>query len=486
MGKSLAQELAELSEDEAEKALAGVDLEALLWDWSFWSRPEQVAPAGVEWALWLMMAGRGAGKTRSAAEWIREKARTAPVGGVRFGLMARTAADVRDVIVEGESGILAVSPPGERPEWSPSKRRLTWPGGSTAVCLTGDEPDQARGVQFHYSWIDELASHRQLPDQMGVSGFENMRIATRLGRSPQMVVTTTPKKVGVMRSLLKEAVEHPGRVRISRGATMDNAGNLAGGYLEGVLGIYEGTRLARQELWGEMVDDVEGALWDERLVEDGRRWEAPVGLPVRVVGVDPTVAERPGDRCGVVVVLATGERKTWERECWVVEDGTVQGSPETWASRVARVARRWNAVVVAETNQGGSLVRTAIEAVDPGLVVLEVKSRVGKAIRAEPVALCYEQGRVHHLGVLGELESEMTTWEPGVGRSPDRVDALVHAVTACLVTPPVGLGGGVITARVPGRARERDWGDTLLPTRRMGGRRMRRLRVVDPQRAARR
>jgi phage terminase large subunit-like protein len=400
-GKSLAQEIAELEESEREAALAGVEPDALLWDWSFWSRPEQRAPGDEDWGLWLFLAGRGAGKTRSAAEWVREKVREeGPAwqarGGLRLGLMARTAADVRDVIVEGESGIMAVSPPGERPEWSPSKRRLTWANGAQALCMTGDEPDQARGPQFHYSWVDELASHRQLPDQMGVTGFENVRIATRLGERPKIIVTTTPKKVKVIRDLVKESGDGRGRTRITRGTTMDNAGNLSGAYL--------------------------------------------------------TVAERPGDACGIVVCLGTADRELYRRECWVVDDLTVMGSPEVWASRVVRASRRWGAPVVAEVNQGGALVRAAIQSVDPGVRVLEVRSRVGKALRAEPVALAYEQGRVHHLGVLSDLESEMTTWEPGnSGRSPDRLDAVVHALTALLVSPPGGLVGGGLTGSVPGK-----------------------------------
>jgi phage terminase large subunit-like protein len=456
-GKSLAQEIAALGEVEREAALAGVEPSTLLWDWGFWSRPEQRAPVDSEWSLWLFLAGRGAGKTRSAAEWVRGLVREeGPLwqarGGLRLGLMARTAADVRDVIVEGESGIMAVSPPDERPEWSPTKRRLTWSNGAQALCMTGDEPDQARGPQFHYSWVDELASHRQLPDEMGVTGFENVRIATRLGERPRVVVTTTPKKVKVIRQLVKESVEKPERVRVTRATTLDNAGNLSGPYLEGLLGIYEGTRVARQELYGELLDDIEGALWTEEGIDDARVIAAPVGLPLRVVGVDPTVAERPGDACGIIVVLSTAERELYRREAYVVDDLTVQGSPETWAARVVKAARRWGAPVVAEVNQGGALVRAAIQSVDPGVRVLEVRSRVGKALRAEPIALAYEQGRVHHLGVLSDLESEMTTWEPGSGgRSPDRLDAVVHALTALLITPPAGMTGGGIEGHVPGR-----------------------------------
>lgn len=452
MGQSLAEKVALLPEAEREEILEGLDPDALLYDFGFWGRPEQHAPAGDDWAIWLFMAGRGAGKSRSASEWIRDKARYTNQGELRMGLVARTAADVRDVLVEGESGILNVCPPSEKPLYQPSKRKLTWPNGNTALCFTADEPDSLRGPNFHYVWGDEVAAWRQMPDAAGMTAFDNMRVATRLGPNPQICLTTTPKRVELMRKLIKEA-EDTGRVVVTRGKTADNSGNLSNAYLEGLMGVYGGTRMALQELMGEMLDDVDGALWKQENLDDFRTSVISLGLPLKVVGVDPTVAERPGDECGIIVVAATNEREMYRRQAWVIEDCTIHGSPETWAQRVVDTARKWGAPVVAEVNQGGALVRNAINAIDPAIPVYEVHSKVGKKLRAEPVALAYEQGRVHHMGFLAELETQMCTWIPGEGRSPDRVDALVHALTALMITPPKGFGSGPIRAKSPARHR---------------------------------
>ena len=426
--------------------LEGVDMEALVWDWKAWGRPEQQIPEG-DWNIWLFLAGRGAGKTRTAAEWVREEAKYTTTGQRRFALVARTAADVRDVIVEGESGIINVSPPSEKPLYEPSKRRLTWPNGNTATCFTADEPDSLRGPQFTHAWGDEIAAWRQTPDAAGMTAFDNLRVGTRLGKTPKIMVTTTPKRVPLLYSLLREAEQYPDRVVISRGSTLDNAGNLSNAYLNTILGVYEGTRLASQELYGEMLDDVEGALWTIELIDEARETAYPIGTPLRIIGVDPSVAENPRDECGIVVCASTGDRDLYRRQAWVLEDATIHGSPEQWANKVVQMARKWSCPVVAEVNQGGALVRNAINAIDPSVKVLEVHSKHGKALRAEPVTLAYEQKRVHHVGYLGDLESQMCAWIPGEGKSPDRVDALVHALTALLIKPPQGFVGGKISAR---------------------------------------
>ena len=446
MPKSLAQIVAELPDEERLAVLAGMDPDSLIWDWSFWGRPEQIPPANDSWNVGLFLAGRGAGKTRSAAEWVRTKALDSSQGRLRFLLVARTAADVRDVIVEGDSGILAVSPPSERPLYEPSKRRLTWPNGNTAVLGTADEPDSLRGVQAHYSWADELAAWRQNPDAAGMTSWDNLRVATRLGRNPQILATTTPKRVPILYSLLDEA-KRTGKVWVSRGSTMDNSGNLSSAYLDAITGVYEGTRLAQQELYGEMLDDVEGALWSEELIEQHREHSMPPKAPLRIIGVDPSVAENPRDECGIVVCASTADRDLYKRQAWILEDASVLGSPDVWANKVVAMARKWGCPVVAEVNQGGALVRNAINAIDPNIKVLEVHSKYGKALRAEPTTLAYEQGRVHHIGYLQDLESQMLSWVPGEGKSPDRVDALVHALTALLIKPPAGFVGGRITAK---------------------------------------
>lgn len=447
MGKSLMEQIALLPEEERNAVLADIDMESLVWDWSAWARPEQRPPDGTNWAIWLYLAGRGAGKTRSAAEWVREKAKYTNQGQLRFALVARTAADVRDVIVEGESGIINVSPPSERPHYEPSKRRLTWPNGNTATLFTADEPDGLRGPQCHYAWADELAAWRQTPDAAGMTSWDNLRVSARLGPNPQIIATTTPKRVPILYSLIEEA-NKTGRVVISKGSTLDNAGNLSEAYLQAITGVYEGTRLAAQELYGEMLDDVEGALWTMEMIEEARQGMLPPSAPLRCIGVDPSVAENPRDECGIVVCASTADRDLYKRHAWVLEDATVHGSPEMWATKVVEMARRWGCPVIAEVNQGGALVGSAINAIDPSVKVLDVHSKHGKTLRAEPVVLAYEQQRVHHIGYLPDLEDQMTSWIPEETRkSPDRVDALVHALTALLVKPPTGFHGGKLTAK---------------------------------------
>jgi phage terminase large subunit-like protein len=444
MGKSIMEQLALLPPEERAAALQGMDPDALLWDWSVWGRPEQQAPAG-DWNVWLVLAGRGFGKTRLASEWVREQAKYTTTGQRRFALVARTAGDVRDVIVEGESGIMAVTPPSERPLYEPSKRRLTWPNGNVASLFTADEPDSLRGPQFTHAWGDEIAAWRQTPDAAGMTAFDNLRVGTRLGANPKILVTTTPKRTPLLYKLIEES--RTDRVVVTRGSTMDNAGNLAGSYLDTMLGVYEGTSLARQELYGEMLEAMEGAMWTEEMIERGREVQYPFSTPLRCIGVDPSVAENPRDECGIVVVASTAEHDLYKRNAWVLEDASIHGSPDVWANQVVKMARKWGCPVVAEVNQGGALVRNAINTIDPNIKVLEVHSKQGKALRAEPITLAYEQDRVHHVGNLTDLETQMITWVPGEGKSPDRVDALVHALTALLIKPPMGFSGGKIRAK---------------------------------------
>ena len=444
MGKSIMEQLALLPPEEQALALQGMDAESLMWDWSVWGRPEQQTPPG-DWNVWLVLAGRGFGKTRLASEWVREQARYTNTGQRRFALVARTAGDVRDVIVEGESGIMNITPPSERPLYEPSKRRLTWPNGNVASLFTADEPDSLRGPQFTHAWGDEIAAWRQTPDAAGMTAFDNLRVGTRLGTSPKILVTTTPKRTQLLYKLIEES--KTGKVVITRGSTMDNAGNLSTSYLDTMLGVYQGTALARQELFGEMLEAMEGALWTEEMIEAGREGYYPLSTPLRCIGVDPSVAENPRDECGIVVVASTAEHDLYKRNAWVLEDASVHGSPDVWANQVVKMARKWGCPVIAEVNQGGALVRNAINTIDPTVKVLEVHSKHGKALRAEPVTLAYEQGRVHHVGFLADLESQMISWVPGEGKSPDRVDALVHALTALLIKPPLGFTGGKIRAK---------------------------------------
>lgn len=448
MGQSLAQQVAELDPDERAAVLAEMDSDALLYDASFWMRPEQM-PRDDEaepWHIHAIVAGRGFGKTRAGAEWCRKKAQQNP--GSRGFLVARTASDVRDVMIEGESGLVAISPPSERPEFQPSKRRVVWPNGSQAITFTSEEPSQLRGPQAHWAWGDEVAAWRFLPDDSGLNAWENMVLATRLGEYPQVLATTTPKRTPFMQDLVKRASENA-RVEITRGATMDNAGNLSEPYLDFIMGMYEGTRLAQQELWGIMLDEVEGAIWNDELIGGGRTSGVPLGMRYGVIAVDPSVAEQPRDECGIIVAKSTGGRHLPSRHAYVVEDASVHGSPDVWAKRVVETWEKWQFPVVVEVNQGGGLVRRVIHAINPAIPIFDVRAKEGKKLRAEPVALKYDQKRVHHVGYFPELESQMTSWVPeeSKGYSPDRIDALVYAILALIVSPSPSFASGPVRAR---------------------------------------
>jgi phage terminase large subunit-like protein len=433
---SLAQQIALLPETRREEALAGLDPTRLQWDADFWLRPAQILPMDNSWDLAVMLAGRGFGKTYAGCQWVRKMARSQPGS---YGLIcARTAADARDVLVNGPSGILAVSPPDERPLYESSKRKLTWPNGTTALLFTSEVPDALRGPAGNWALADELATWDMHPDESGLNAWQNLTIATRLGENPKIVTMTTPKRVPHIKELVARATADP-RVLLRRGRTTDNAGNLAQAYLDTIYGLYAGTSLAAQELEGELLGDVEGALWTDLTLANSRLAALPpldeLGRLVVVIGVDPSVAAGVGDEVGIVIVVGTTHPNPAERHIFVLEDHSGQLSPAEWARTVAELARRWGALVIAETNQGGQLVIDAIRNVDPLVRVVGVHARIGKALRAEPVALASEQGRVHMVGVLPLLESEMTTWEPArSSRSPNRLDAFVYAALGIIGT----------------------------------------------------
>lgn len=392
---------------EAEKA------EALRFDWSLHGRPDQHAPSGA-WRTWLILAGRGWGKTRTGAEWVRDQVMRR--GARRVALVARTAADVRDVIVEGESGLLAISPPSERPTWEPSRRRLTWPNGAIATTYSADVPDQLRGPQHDRAWADELAAW-QYPD-----AWTQLLLGLRLGDDPRVVVTTTPRPTPIIRELLSASTTH-----VTRGRTLDNAANLAPQFLDAIVRQYEGTRLGRQELDGEVLDDNPGALWKRSAIDAARVRVAP-DLRRIVVGVDPAVsANAQSDETGIVA-CGVG----FDGRFYVLDDASGRYSPDQWASRVASLYRSTKADrIVVEVNQGGDLVTSTLRTVDRSLPITTVHAKRGKALRAEPIAALYEQGRVSHVGSLATLEDQMTAWDPsGDAASPDRIDALVYALSA--------------------------------------------------------
>lgn len=428
MNDSLRSTLAGMSLERREALFAGLgpeELEAVLHDWrGLWARPEQVPPKDGDWSTFLYLAGRGAGKTRSAAEWVRHVARKH--AGCRIAVVARTAADVRDVCVEGESGILAVHPPAERPLYESSKRRLTWRNGSQATCYSADEPDLLRGPQHAFAWADELATWQRLDET-----WSNLRLGLRLGAHPRCFVSTTPRPLPLIRELLKAST-----TIVRRGSTFDNAINLAPSALLEFQARYEGTRLGRQELFGELLDDVPGALWNRAMLDESRVKQAPELRRV-VVAVDPAVTSgEDSDETGIVVV-GEGERG----HVYVLADRSCKLSPDGWARRTVAAYDEFEAEhVVAEANQGGDLVAQTLRTVRAYLPVTLVHATRGKRVRAEPVAALSEQGRLHLVGTFPELEDQLCTFAPDLGgKSPDRVDAMVWGVTA-LLEQAKGLG----------------------------------------------
>lgn len=384
------------------------------------------------WRAWVILAGRGWGKSRTGAEWVRAQVKAARAG--RIALVARTAADVRDVIVEGESGILAISPKGERPTWEPSRRRLTWPNGAQATTYSADEPDQLRGPQHDLCWADELAAWRY-PD-----AWDQVRFGLRLGDHPRVVVTTTPRPTQTIRDLIAST-----DTVVTRGRTRDNAVNLAPGVVAELERRYAGSRLGRQELDGEVLDDSAGALWRWQWIDTARVAKAP-DLRRVVVAVDPAItAHDESDETGIVVA-GVG----YDGRGYVLADESGRYRPEEWARKVASAytAHRADAVI-AEGNQGGDMVSSVLRSAGgAGMPVRIVHAKRGKATRAEPVAVLYEQGRVSHVGALSRLEDQLTTWDPASAReSPDRLDALVYAVTELM-----GAAPSTATAPKPVRA----------------------------------
>ena len=431
---SQAQKVALLPKSERAAILDGIPSDDLAYNWSFWGRPSQIIDSTTAYLI-LFLAGRGTGKTRAGCEWTREKARAQP--GSRGAFVARTAADVRDVLVDGESGIMNISPPSEQPLWEPSKRRLTWPNGTTATAFSSEVPDALRGPQFDWSLGDEVATWETTPDASGLTALDNLRIATRLGTNPQLFLMTTPKRTQIIKKLLAEIEANPTQTILRRGRTSDNLGNLSQAYLNTVVALYEGTALATQELEGQMLDDVEGAIWSSDEIDENRLGSLPPAddllRPFVIVSVDPSVAENPRDECGIIVLIGTGQRRYADRHVYVMADHSLLAPPDEWARVVAEVARKWGAVVVAEYNQGAALIKSALQNVDPSIRVHPVHSRVNKKLRAEPAQLASGQGRLHMVGWHTALEDQMTTWLPEVSRkSPDRLDAMAQGVTAIL------------------------------------------------------
>lgn len=389
---------------------------ALRWHWPFWARPNQLAPDG-DWQTWLALAGRGFGKTEAGAQWIRHRVEN---GARSIALVAETQKDLEEVMV---ARLLKISPPDMMPKVRYKPVRVTWPNGAEALGYNGTEPDQLRGPEFDTAWVDELAKYRYARDL-----WDMLQFTMRSGDDPRVFVTTTPRPIPVLREIMAS----PTTV-ITRGSTMDNAANLAPSFMKAVVERYAGTRLGRQELNAEMLDDVVGALWTRDMIEATRIKEPPAMRRV-VIAVDPsgTSGNGEGDDIGIVAAGVGIDGRAY-----VLGDYSCNLSPDGWARRVAEVYSMHNADrIVAERNFGGAMVEAVIRAADKSLPVKMVTASRGKVARAEPVAAMYEQGRISHCGGFSALEDQMCAMTPGgyVGEgSPDRADALVWALTELML-----------------------------------------------------
>ena len=388
--------------------------------WQVSARPNQLPPEG-EWSVWLLLAGRGYGKTRVLSEMANLWATT----GVckRMALVAATAGDARDVMVEGESGILACAPPWCQPEYQ-ATRRLAWPNGALAYTYSADEPERLRGPQHDGALVDELGSWRR-PE-----AWDMLMFGLRLGQHPRVVIATTPRPTRLIRQLLAREGKD---LVVTRGSTYENRGNLAPGFFDTIIKKYEGTRLGRQELLAEVLLDTPGALWSLDNIDAARREHAP-DLARVVVAIDPAVSSHEGsDETGIIVAGRDGRD-----HAYVIEDLSGKYAPNDWAQRAISAYFRHSADrIVAEVNQGGALVENTIRTIDSGVPFTAVHASRGKYIRAEPVAALYEQHRVHHVGAFAELEDQITSFTADIDRgklgSPDRVDALVWGLTDLLI-----------------------------------------------------
>lgn len=428
--------LASLPETQRHKILSQLPpelREQLLWQWQFWAREDQLAPPG-DWVSWLLLGGRGAGKTRAGAEWVRSAVEgNSPLRQGRYrriALVGETLSAARDVMVEGDSGLLAIAPPWARPKFEASKRRLVWENGAQAQIFSAEDPDSLRGPQFDAAWADELTKWR-----LGRETWDMLQFGLRLGAKPRQVITTTPRPIRLLRELMADA-----NTVVSKAASYANAANLAPSFFARIIAQYEGTRLGRQELMAEILEDNPDALWTRLLLDNNRVSSAPDLLRI-VIGIDPpATSTAASDACGIVAVgLAR------DGHGYVLGDYSVQGvSPQAWASRAVQALHDLHADrLVVEVNHGGDMVEAVIRQIDPNVPIRTVRASRGKVARAEPVSALYEQSRIHHVGTYPALEDEMAEFTRGfdpakAGWSPDRTDALVWAITELMLNAEAG------------------------------------------------
>lgn len=437
--QSLMEQLLEIyTIDELLQCIPTEQHEQARYDWSLWARPKQQAPAWA-WFVWLLMCGRGFGKTRVGAEWTREQTKTSQY----VNLIGATADDARDIMIDGESGILAICPPRERPVYRKSDRQLAWPNGAKSLIFTADEPDRLRGKQHEKVWADEIASWRY-PES-----WDQMIFGLRLGPLPQVCATTTPRPIKFIRELMHDRTTH-----VTRGSMYENKANLAASFLREVEKKYGGTRLGRQEIEAELLDDVPGALWKRDNIDAHRARvldaDGKLHLPECeriVVAIDPaTTSDEDSAETGIIVAGRLGDH------FYVLEDLSMRGTPDEWARRAVEAYKHWKADrIVAEVNNGGDMIEALLRTVDKSVSYRKVHASRGKVSRAEPIAALYEQGRGHHVGSFPQLEDQMCVFVPG-GKfevSPDRADALVWAATDLM------LDGQDIPEYVPSSGPER-------------------------------
>lgn len=432
-----AKELRELPDDEVAKALSKLgktQLEQLQKDWKFWARPEQLEPKG-DWNVWWINAGRGNGKTRAGTEWVREQVKN---GHKRIAAVASTNSDIERVMVKGESGFLNICSKHDKthkgvpmgfPEWSPTKRTLSWENGAKVEFYSAEEPERLRGPQFSCAWGDELAAWNK--DQ---ETWDMLQFCLRLGKHPRVMVTTTPKSTKLVRKLIKDPKTH-----VTIGSTFDNSDNLADTYLTAVREQYEGTRLGRQELYAEILTENEGALWTADMIDACQIDRDDLPEMVRkIVAIDPAVSANAESDSTGLVVAGLGE----DGLGYILGDYTFKGMPEAWAKKAIDLYHEFECDrVIYESNQGKDLIPTVLRTIDPNIPLKGVHASRNKNARAEPVSALYEQSKVMHVrnpldasASLNELETQMCTWEPlGKHKSPDRLDAMVWAITELLL-----------------------------------------------------
>jgi phage terminase large subunit-like protein len=430
---SLASSLASLPDKGQELlgSLSDDEVNGLLYDWKFWARPAQLEPEGA-WRIWLILAGRGFGKTRTGAEWIRSKVENS-MQPLRIALVAKTPSDARDVMIEGESGLLEISPNWSRPQYQPSKRRLTWPNGTIGTVYSSKEYDTLRGPQHHIAWCDELASWHY-PQET----WDNLMLGLRLGSNPQIVVTTTPKPIPIVKDLVSRA---SGDVRMTGGSTYENSENLPAAFFSEIVSRYEGTTLGQQELWAKLISDNPAALWKRETLDKHRVLKAPVMRQV-VVAIDPAASS--GESAAETGIMGCGLGV--DGHGYLLEDASQShATPDRWGRAAVTLFNKLKAnMVVAEANNGGEMVAHVIHTIDRDVPVELVHASRSKQTRAEPVAALDEQGKIHHVGMFGTLEDQLCQWVPGE-ESPDRLDARVWGFTKLMVS--FGSGGGMQPVR---------------------------------------